>query len=418
MSNQTYIPQPEAARILGRLIEFGYEPNPPPTLPPEWQNAYAAVCDVRTLGRHARSQAFGAAIERLPHAYEMYAEVAHSTPETEDRASQHRILHSAEDALKDPPQLDWCVQELLPQPSLTVIVGDPGSKKTYLAIDLAACVALGKPWLGRPVNQSPVLLIDEESGLLHLWGRLNASLHAHQAGWHTPLHFISLGGYDLRAPKDAEELTHRALSIDARLIVIDALAGVMGGDENSLASVQPALHHLRRMAEYCRAAVVVLHHTNRHGVFRGSSLISAAVDLMLSVESAPDDPLITLRTLKARQLAPLPFCARANFETAPDGRSRFWLSQTDDHPSLPDLGIKPTNVTTTVASALLDFLASSRQATVSEIFTYLDSVAQGTIRNVLQRLMVSGLVTRADGGPQGKKAVYKLSGKVAHIDNE
>ena len=272
MSKQIYIPNPEAALVLSKLIEFDYLPHMPPELPEDWQQAYDAVCDMRRSGRDARSEAFREAIEDSPHAYEMYSEVTNSVPETEDRGSKHRLMHVAEDALKDPPVLEWCVEGLLAQPSLTVLVGDPGSKKTYLAIDLAVCVALGKPWLehstiqrssppepapsqtlaqqgegvgvalgqpwlGRSVNQCPVLLIDEETGLQQLWSRLNSSLHAHQAGWDTPLHYISLGGYDLRDPKDAEELTHRALQIDARLIVIDALVGVMSGDENSLPSV-------------------------------------------------------------------------------------------------------------------------------------------------------------------------------------
>src|SRR3990172_10741375 len=102
--------------------------------------------------------AFRAAIEGFPQAYDMYMEVVQSIPETEDRTRPNRTLFSAHDAIQEPPQLEWCVQDLFAQPSLNVLVGDPGSKKTLLAIDLAVSVALGKPWLHRPVNPCPVLI--------------------------------------------------------------------------------------------------------------------------------------------------------------------------------------------------------------------------------------------------------------------
>jgi len=58
-------------------------------------------------------------------------------------------FYCADDALRPPPPVDWCVQGLLTQSSLNLLVGAPGAKKTFLAMDMAVCVALGKPWLDR-----------------------------------------------------------------------------------------------------------------------------------------------------------------------------------------------------------------------------------------------------------------------------
>lgn len=410
MLDQTYDSQlqTDAPAILSRLIEFGYAPTSPPALPPVWQGPFEAVLRSLSFGRSARWDAFKNALAGRPDAYDLYEQVLQLTRETEDRAAQNRILYTAEDAIKPPPVLDWCVAGLLAQPSLTVLVGDPGAKKTYLAIDLAVSVALGQPWLGRSTAQSPVLIIDEESGLLQLWGRLHASLHAHGAPASTPLHFTSLAGYDLRDDRDAEALIHRALSVNARLIVIDALGNLMrGAGENNLSSVQPVLFHLRRMAEFCGAAVVAIHHTNRHGVFRGSSSISASVDLMLSVESAPQDSLISLRALKARFLAPEPFCARAHFETAPDGSQRFHLTASDEKPvaNIPLQSTSPNGI----ASTVLVFLASNPQATRQQIIAHCSGASHGSVRNALYQLLNSGLVKRANAGKRGKKAVYDLA---------
>lgn len=401
----------EAARILAGLIQFGFVPASPPQLPPHWSDALDRVLLARSQPRHARFRAF---IESLsgddPNFMLMHQAVSSLLTAADDRLEQNRVLHTADDALLPPPALHWCIEGLLAQPSLTILVGNPGAKKTFLAIDLAVCVALGQPWLGRKVDQSSVLFVDEETGLHPLWARFNSALTAHNSSWGVPLSFVSLGGYNLRDEKDSDALIHRALSIEARLIIVDALANLMrGSGESNLATIQPVLFNLRRLAEYCNAAVLVIHHTNRHGFFRGSSAISAAADLMLSIESDPVDSLITLRTLKARFLAPLPFCARANFETAADGSPRFFLSPTDEKPSdsPPHAPLAPS--LPGAIYSILDLLTRHPRLTRAQITSHLPAYSSGTIRNTLHRLMVAGLIKKARGQEKVKEPDYELS---------
>src|SRR3972149_5937041 len=261
-STESYLPNPAAARILARLIQFGYAPSPLPDLPPEWFHALAAVLDVIGSSRRVRWQTFVASVKGFP--YEMVEGVADALEDALDRNEKERVLYSSKDALYPPPPLRWCVEGLFAQPSLNLLVGDPGTKKTYLAIDLAVSVAMGQPWLGHAVHRSPVLFVDEEMGLYQLWARLNSSLHAHGAGISTPFDFISLGGYDFRDSADADQLIHRALGRGSGLIIIDALANLMRAGENNLASVQRVLFNLRRMAENCKPALVVTPHTTPH----------------------------------------------------------------------------------------------------------------------------------------------------------
>jgi hypothetical protein len=406
-------PSPEerkAARILARLIQFGHVPVPVPDLPEHWRRAFDEVFLTRSRPRPERFRAFIESFEeRDPNFIPMHQALNDAMPDTDDRLQQNRALYMADDALKPPPKLEWCVEEMLARPSLTMLVGNPGTKKTYLAIDLAVCVALGKPWLGRPVNQGPVLFIDEETGLHQLWARFNSALKAHNSGWGLPLGFVSLGGYNLRDEAEADVLIHRALSIDARFIVIDALANLMrGAGESNLATIQPVLFNLRRMAEYCNAAVLVIHHTNRHGLFRGSSAISAAVDLMLSIESEPADSLVTLRTLKARFVAPPPFCARANFTSAADGSKRFQLTASTEIPS-PQTVVPLPDDRQNSAIAIMDFLLHNPASTRQAITAHIVGFSPTTIRSVLHKLKHSGLIKRTNGSRRGKEAIYELS---------
>ncbi len=396
-----------APRLIAQLLEYGFAPVPPAPLPPEWQHVYEAVRAVRG-DRDARHRAFLHCLSAIPSGGDIYFAVLEANPVADNTDRPERRVHSAEQALSAPPVIDWFVQGLFTRPSLNLLVGNPGTKKTFLALDLAVSVALGQEWLGRQTKPSPVLIVDEETGLPRLWGRLHSVLHAHKAPPETPLHYITLGGYDLRQRAEADSLARQAQALKVGLIIIDALVDVLGGgDENSVPSIQPVLNNLRRLSESCQAAVVLIHHTNKSGIFRGSSSISAAVDLMLSVQSETGDSLIHLRPLKARTALPLPFSARAHFQNAAPGlEERFWLTPTDELPSA-----KPIPLTNTASSAILDYLSLNGRATISTLINQLDAGTPGTIRKVIYELMAAGQINRIDGGRQGKLAVYTLSDK-------
>ncbi|MEX1275494.1 MAG: hypothetical protein WEE20_06150 [Bacteroidota bacterium] len=61
-SDQLYVPNPAAARILSQAVQFAYIPDPLPDLPPEWMQALAAVTRMRYLNRHSRWHTFVAAV--------------------------------------------------------------------------------------------------------------------------------------------------------------------------------------------------------------------------------------------------------------------------------------------------------------------------------------------------------------------
>lgn len=397
-----------AAEVIGALIQHGYRPNYPPDLSPGWQTAYDAVCEVLDTDFRTRFQAFTEAINEDEDFVLKLNLVNEAMPEGVDRTHQTRESYSADELMAAPPTIQWAIPNLFPRPSLNFLIGQPGAKKTYLATDLAACLALGKPWLNHPTNQSHVLFIDEETGLYQLWNRFAAALKAHNAPWGLPLHAVSLGGFDLRNVADAERLTHRALSHQTGFIIIDALANLMrGSTDSSLAAVQPVLFRLRRLAEQTQAAVLVLHHANKEGDFRGSSGIAASADLMLMAHSEPTSNYVELRTLKARFFAPPPFAARADFTPAPDGSPSVIFHptelQTESSETAPRLA--PRNG---AALAILTYLSQHPTATRQAITRSLPAFSKLTVRNVLEQLRESNLIKRINGDRKGKEAVYAL----------
>lgn len=416
-----------AAEILGALIQHAHRPSYPPDLSPDWQTAYDAVCEVHDTDFRTRFRAFTEAINEDEDFVLKLNLVNEAMPEGVDRTHQTREAYSADELMAPPPAIDWAVPNLFARPSLNFLIGQPGAKKTYLATDLAACVALGKPWLNHPTHQSHVLFVDEESGLYQLWGRFAAALKAHNAPWGLPLHAISLGGFDLRDPADAERLTNRALSHGSGLIIIDALANLMrGATDSSLASVQPVLFRLRRLAEQTRSAVLVLHHANKEGDFRGSSGIAASADLMLMAHSQPTSSYVELRTIKARFYAPPPFAARADFTPAADNSPRiiFHSANLQDDPFVfaseqkraqqlkiaqsPSLAAV-TPAQPSAALAILTYLSQHPSATRQAITSQLNAFSPTTIRSVLHQLNASGLIKRSDPAGKGTPATYETA---------
>lgn len=399
-----------AAEILGSLIQHAHRPSYPPDLSPDWQTAYDAVCEVLDTDFRTRFRAFTEAINEDEDFVLKLNLVNEAMPEGIDRTHETREAYSADELMAEPPAIDWAVPNLFARPSLNFLIGQPGAKKTYLATDLAACVALGKPWLNHPTHQSHVLFVDEESGLYQLWGRFAAALKAHNAPWGLPLHAISLGGFDLRDPADAERLTNRALSHGSGLIIIDALANLMrGATDSSLASVQPVLFRLRRLAEQTQSAVLVLHHANKEGDFRGSSGIAASADLMLMAHSQPTSSYVELRTIKARFYAPLPFAATADFTPAADGSPRVIFHPTQLDPDgltaqPPASGAQPS-----AALAILTYLSQHPSATRQAITSQLNAFSPTTIRSVLHQLNASGLIKRSDPAGKGTPATYETA---------
>ncbi|MCW5879221.1 MAG: AAA family ATPase [Anaerolineales bacterium] len=411
MSKPPYQPNPSAAKYVSRLIQHNHKESLPPDLPLEWVYITDAIDQVAARGRRARYHAFVEATKDFH--FEMVEEVNAFLDSIEDAEEKSRIFYTADDAYTDPPAAEWAVQGLLTRPSLNLLVGPPGTMKTWAALDLAIAVAAGQPWLGRNVAQAPSIFVDEETGLSRLWGRIHAVLHGRTAGHGLPFHYVSFGGYNLRLIEDSDHLLQRTLTFEARLIVVDTLAGVLrGADENSVLSIQPLLYNLRRLAEHCRAAVLLVHHTNRSGSFRGSSAISAGVDLMLSIQAQEDH--IHFETLKARHAAPASFAANIHFEQQEDGPLRVHLTAAEEktQPEKPKVE-KPLTLTPT-GHQILQRIARIQRSSTEDLLHHVEA-AGPTVRQNIQNLADAGFITRVDGGSRGTRAYYELTEKGEEI---
>lgn len=179
---------------------------------------------------------------------------------------------------------DFIIHGLLETNSFAAIIGDPGSAKSFLAIDVACCVATGETFHGRAIRkQGPVVYIagEGQSGLAR---RFSAWGIKHGINYKEIPVFVSMQPGQLTDDACTSAIIDaiEALPEPPRLIVIDTLARNFGpGDENSASDMNGFIQSVDRIREHANGAtMLIVHHCGladkRRG--RGSSALRGALD--------------------------------------------------------------------------------------------------------------------------------------------
>jgi len=183
-------------------------------------------------------------------------------------------------------QINWIVDDYIESDSLAQVFGDPGGGKSFVSIDLACCVATGRPWHGHEVKQGSVFYIAGE-GHNGLARRFKAwQLGNGQTLDGAPLYKSHRAAqlYDATeaavVAESIKELSAQAGTTPS-LIIIDTLARNHGGDENSTQDMNAFIQHLDvYLRQPWKCCVLVVHHS---GVAdkdrsRGSTALKGALD--------------------------------------------------------------------------------------------------------------------------------------------
>jgi len=196
-----------------------------------------------------------------------------------------RILSYAEMlALRPPPYL---IDGLLRQMDLAVLYGDPGSGKSFAALDFVMSIAALPEWRGRRVFPGPILYVAAEG----VFG-----LRARALAWQQRFAPDSLGHLEKCIAfigsavqlSDDEECGRFTALLEKRdpkpaLIVFDTLSRCSAGaDENSVRDMGAIVLRLDEIRQKFGCAVLLLHHSGKDGKKeRGSTAIRGAADVML-----------------------------------------------------------------------------------------------------------------------------------------
>jgi AAA domain len=199
-----------------------------------------------------------------------------------------------------------------------VMYGESRGGKSFVALFLAYCIALGKLVLGRKVKRAPVLYIALE-GVRGFRERMVAATEAYgdPGDWFARLVVPVLLSKGDEGAKGMPTVIEAAKQLAADcgqsvgLIIVDTYArATAGDDENSTADAMAYAE--KRAAEIARqtgAAVMTIMHTNRAGDLRGSLHSRNAADLIIRIERSGEGEDITRKAIgekvKDGQEAPL-----------------------------------------------------------------------------------------------------------------
>lgn len=196
---------------------------------------------------------------------------------------------------------------------ISMIVGPSNVGKSFLALDIAHHVALGKDWHGRKVEGGEVLYIAAEGG--RTFGNRVVALNqeAEAAGAdlsNLRLWLLSLPVTLTGAASDASALSEVVAwlkrdrgAADFRLIVIDTMSRTMGAaDENSARDINDLIANLETLREATGAHILLVHHSGKDATkgARGHSSLRAAVDTEIIIAREDDEKLIAAKIDKQR----------------------------------------------------------------------------------------------------------------------
>jgi hypothetical protein len=174
-------------------------------------------------------------------------------------------------------KLDYLIPDLLPCPGTVMIHGSGGDGKSMSAWTIAKHVARGIPFSIRgdlvPVEQGPVLILNGDQSEVQIRQQMIDLEFRHDdpvtvvMGWDLNWYFRFVKLIEKHRPK---------------LVIIDSITGCSRGsafDENKKEFASPIYwlsNNNGRLFPGC--SIVLIHHANKTGGFRGSTAIRDAVD--------------------------------------------------------------------------------------------------------------------------------------------
>lgn len=178
----------------------------------------------------------------------------------------------------------WHVPDLIPACTVTLLGGDGAAGKSLLALQLAVSTAIGGKWIARDVAAGRALYLSAEDELKEVHRRLADICRAGGFGVDalSELMIVPLAEERdavIAAPERSGLIKPTALwaAIEAvvdnerpALIVLDTLADLFAGEENSRTQARQFIQLLRGMAISREATIVLLAHPSLSGMASGS----------------------------------------------------------------------------------------------------------------------------------------------------
>ncbi len=198
------------------------------------------------------------------------------------------------------PDHDWLWPGWIPRGLWTLLAAEPGTGKTYLALDLALRIVNGSDWPdGSEIKPGPVLWIDAENRPSILKQRLSTWTEPQLERLYLMLADPNVFFIDLDEYSDRDRLVDMMWTIRPILAVVDSYGAASSKGENAKEDVQRLLSFLNQLVTEFNCGMLVIHHLRKAGGnqvsfapmnlndVRGSGHIGAMASAVMGLQWVP-----------------------------------------------------------------------------------------------------------------------------------
>lgn len=236
-------------------------------------------------------------------------------PEPEDDVTSEEANREDADAifplfdleeLENMPPPTWLIHEMIAEEGLSVIYGDPGAGKSFIAIDMALRTSHAMDWHGKDAKATGVLYIAGE-GVRGLGKRVKGWKRQHDMeGVDAPFLLVPVAVQLLDEKQRAKLIrTIRAAiqraGFQIGLIVIDTVSRALAGsDENGQETMSAFVAACDEIRNEFNCAVLAVHHSgkDKEKGMRGSTVLLGGCDASIRVSKS--EKIVTLKTEKQK----------------------------------------------------------------------------------------------------------------------
>ncbi|MEZ8219606.1 RNase_H superfamily protein, partial [Candidatus Fervidibacteria bacterium JGI MDM2 SSWTFF-3-K9] len=304
---------------------------------------------------------------------------------------------------KPDPEEEWQLEGLIKVGNLIILSARPKSAKSIVALNLAACVAMGIPFLGRKVAQGRALFVAYERHDLTLQ-------RAQKMGLEGCGDFMLWDKLAFGMPRiDALDFWQEFITTNGvKLFIVDTLAHFIRPELDRLRNAINAYDHiysvmerLQALASETKCTFVMIHHDRKdesdldESKVLGTTALTAAADAIFQLKAMEDGVISLKATGNAFDETTLYFTIGKD----------YWLEATD----------KPaTSKEEKAARAIEAYLRQHGQATRQELVQHLveiglvESGKEKTANTLFDRAVSNYLTLKVDKKVENKQAIYRL----------
>lgn len=220
------------------------------------------------------------------------------------------------------PRIDWLVNEIIEHGASGFICSQPKVGKSWLATDLAICLALGLPWIGFEVPRAvkTALITREDNPALTKW-RMNRLLAGRQRATSELDGRLYVNSreqspeFRLDRPELLAAMVAELKRVRPEFVVLDVFNILHAADENDNSEMREILDQLNRLRNEVGCSIGVVHHFNKNSDgtltqrIRGAGAIAGWAEWCVGIESDSENPNVKRAEFELKAaFAPEPLC--------------------------------------------------------------------------------------------------------------